>query len=76
LFVDPKGTAFASYQQKVDGFNRIFDGRTFNHDGLKVSVQLMLFTDSIASIGDGYRKYCFDNMNMMGKKMMDYFSNM
>jgi superfamily II DNA or RNA helicase len=72
LFVDPKGTTFASYQHKVDGFNRLFEGKNFNHNDLQVSVKLQLFTGSLASVGEGYRSYWFDSFEGLAEKIKKF----
>ena len=61
LFVDPKGTSFATYQHKVDGYKRIFESKEYQYESQKVLTKLLLFTDSVAQIGEGYRQYWFDN---------------
>jgi len=61
LFVDPKGTSFADYQHKVDGYKRIFENKKFPYNEYEISTNLLLYTDSIAKVGEGYRKYWFDN---------------
>lgn len=61
LFVDPKGTIFANYQNKVDGYKKIFENKEFDYDGLKISTNLLLYTDSITAVGESYRRYWFDN---------------
>ena len=61
LFVDPKGSSFSSYQHKVDGYKRIFENKEYLYNSQKVMTKLLLFTNSIAQIGEGYKKYWFDN---------------
>lgn len=61
LFVDPKGTIFANYQNKVDWYKKIFENKEFDYDGLKISTNLLLYTDSITAVGESYRRYWFDN---------------
>jgi len=69
LFVDPKGTSFATYQHKVDGYKRIFENKNFSHNGYEISINLLLYTDSIAKVGEGYRKYWFDNFDDFARKI-------
>lgn len=61
IFVDPKGTSFAAYQHKVDWYRRLFENKEFLYKGYKISTKLLLYTDSIAQVGEGYRKYWFDS---------------
>jgi len=67
LFVDPKGTSFADYQHKVDGYKRIFEGKVFSYNGQNISTRLRLYTNSIAQVGEDYRKYWFDNFEDFAK---------
>ena len=69
LFVDPKGTSFADYQHKVDGYKRTFENKNFSYKGYKISTNLLLYTDNIANVGEAYRKYWFDNFTGFGIKI-------
>ncbi len=55
VFVDPKGTAYADYQNKVDEFERIFtlDGqpRPYSHKDFEITFDLRLITDDINTVG-------------------------
>jgi type III restriction enzyme len=66
VFVDPKGTSRTEYQYKVDGFRDLFekDGQpiVFEHEGLRVTVRLFLFTNDRAWSADYYRRYWLDNV--------------
>ena len=66
VFVDPKGTSRTEYQYKVDGFRDLFeqDGEpiVFDHEGLRVTVRLFLFTEDRAWTADFYRRYWLDNV--------------
>jgi hypothetical protein len=73
LFVDPKSSKFSEYQHKVDGFRRIFEGKVFSYERLRISTNLLLYSQSIADIGEGYRKYWFDNFDNFAKKLEAYF---
>ncbi len=62
VFVDPKGTAYADYQNKVDEFERIFtlDGqpRPYSHKDFEITFDLRLITDDINTVGGAkYRDY-------------------
>jgi len=62
LFVDPKGTSFSTYQHKVDGYKKIFENRNYLYDKQRIKTKLLLYTDDIAKVGEGYREYWFDNI--------------
>lgn len=57
LFVDPKGTAYTSYQHKVWGYKNIFKNKVFRYGGYEISVLLQLYTNNIADVGEEYREY-------------------
>ena len=69
LFVDPKGTSFATYQHKVDGYKNIFENKNFPFNGYNIHTELLLYTDNIAQVGEGYRKYWFDNFGDFASKI-------
>jgi len=64
-FVDPKGITHTEFMHKVDGYRRIFEEnarpKIFNFENLKVTVTLHLFTEDVNLVGEGYKKYWFDN---------------
>jgi superfamily II DNA or RNA helicase len=66
VFVDPKGMQQADYAYKVDGFRRIFldeEGRpwVFRYQDLKVHVHLLLYTEDVHQVPEGYRAHWFDH---------------
>ncbi len=69
LFVDPKGTRFSDYQHKVDGYKRLFEDNKFTFSGNNIETKLFLFTKDVAQIGEGYRKYWFDNFTSLASKL-------
>ena len=69
LFVDPKGTAYTSYQHKVWGYKNIFKDKVFRYGGYEISVLLQLYTNNIANVGEEYREYWFDNFTDFAKKI-------
>jgi type III restriction enzyme len=69
LFVDPKGTSFAGYQHKVDSYKKLFGNKEFSYNGHTISTKLLLYTNSIAQIGEGYKKYWFDNFTDFADKI-------
>jgi len=71
LFIDPKGTTFADYQHKVDGYNKIFENKVYLYKEYNIFTKLFLRTDNVAESGVGYRKYWFDNFTDFGKKVME-----
>lgn len=66
VFVDPKGPTYSDYQEKIDGFLRIFwDGNKpiiFKHDLMEVTVHLRMFGKDRAHVGDKYQKYWMDDV--------------
>jgi superfamily II DNA or RNA helicase len=70
LFVDPKGTGFAAYQHKIDGFRRIFENKEYHYEDKKIDTKLLLYTKDIAQIGEGYRDYWFDNFEIGLKRVL------
>jgi superfamily II DNA or RNA helicase len=73
LFVDPKGTAFADYQHKVDGYRDIFEKKVFQYNGQNISVALLLYTTNISQVGAEYRKYWFDNFSDFENKVKQIY---
>jgi type III restriction enzyme len=69
LFVDPKGTTFSAYQHKVDGYKRIFENKEFSYNGYKITTRLLLYTRSIAEVGESYQQYWFDNFTNFANKI-------
>jgi len=68
VFVDPKGIEYTDFELKVDGFVKIFCNseppnkpKIFKYENLNIKVSLCLFTEDKNSIGEGYRRYWFDN---------------
>ncbi|GAB4287730.1 MAG: DEAD/DEAH box helicase family protein [Ignavibacteriaceae bacterium] len=62
IFADPKGTEFASYQHKVDGFKRVFARRLSDYQKLKVTVDLKLFTKDKGNVPVNYRNFWVDDI--------------
>ncbi|MCK4653746.1 MAG: hypothetical protein KAU01_04815 [Candidatus Cloacimonetes bacterium] len=67
LFIDPKGTAYANYKLKADGYSKIFRGKTFNNfkdkkipSDLIITVDLFFYKISDVSISEGYKEYWID----------------
>lgn len=69
IFVDPKGTCFADYQHKIDGYKRIFENKNFSYNGFKISIKLLLYTNDINKVGEGYKSYWFDNFTDFAEKI-------
>ncbi len=69
IFVDPKGTGRAEYELKVDGYSQIFEEndapKRFEKDGKAVRVFLFMNTDDVATVGERYKRYWFDNIRDM-----------
>jgi hypothetical protein len=73
VFVDPKSTKYADYQQKVDYFKKLFENngsqREFYFDGFSIKVYLFMKTDNVDRVSEGYRKYWIDDV----KKIFSVF---
>lgn len=60
IFVDPKGTKYTSYQEKVDGFIKLFEDKIFKYGNFNVTVDLKLYSkDTVSGL---YNKYWFDEI--------------
>ena len=61
VFIDPKGTSHADYQNKIDGYNKLFVKENkpivFNYGEYKVTFDLKLVTDDVNKVGKLYKKY-------------------
>ncbi|ADY73244.1 type III restriction protein res subunit [Desulfurobacterium thermolithotrophum DSM 11699] len=74
LFIDPKGSVYSSYLEKIDGYKSIFEEngkpKTFRinkgNSNLNVKVDLKLYTkDTVSAIaGTEYKKYWIDKKSM------------
>ena len=75
VFVDPKGTAYAEYQHKVDGYRQLFENgngqpKVLHHDGLNVSVSVFLHTEDRNKLGEKYQPYWFDGMGSLLRELL------
>lgn len=65
VFVDPKGTINADYQNKVDEFEKLFlengQSKIFTYKNFKISFELKLITSDVNSVSDKYEKYWIGN---------------
>ena len=66
VFLDPKGTAYTAYEQKVDWFEQLFlesngEPKIFTYKNYKISFDLKLATESDNEIGAKYKKYWLSN---------------
>jgi len=62
IFVDPKGTSNADYQNKVDEFEKLFlerDGipKVFRYKSFKIVFDLKLIAKDVNAVGEKYEKY-------------------
>lgn len=61
VFVDPKGTKIADYQNKVDYFKKYFytdnKPKIFEHNNKKITFELVLINDNIENVSEEYRPY-------------------
>jgi superfamily II DNA or RNA helicase len=75
LFIDPKGTAYADYQHKIDWYKELFetgDGspRKIKFGNLSANVFAFLYTQDENSVSKAYRPYWFDNMENVLKRVI------
>jgi len=67
VFIDPKGTEYADYQHKIDGYRHLFEDehavRTLKHDGLNVKLFMFLRAHDANIVSKGYRRYWFDDVS-------------
>jgi hypothetical protein len=69
LFVDPHGTAYSDINKKIDYYSEIFEiketkeSKNFSFNGFDIKTRLLLMPaqGGLASVGDNYKKYWFDN---------------
>jgi superfamily II DNA or RNA helicase len=60
-FVDPKGTVYADYQLKIDGFKKLFT-TTFSHNGFEITFDLKLVrSDPTKIVGNEYSGWWINN---------------
>lgn len=66
VFVDPKGLQHVDWTYKVEGYQRLFEEgmtqKTFDYNGFKVKIKLLLRTDDTGKIPKEYRNYWFDDI--------------
>ncbi len=69
VFVDPHGTTYSDVEKKIDYYSEIFEtkdrqeSKKFSFNGFNIKTKLLFMTahGGIASVGDNYKKYWFDN---------------
>jgi len=66
VFVDPKGIQHIDWVYKIEGYKWLFEEdmhqKTFDYNGFKVKIKLLLRTDDVLKIPQEYREYWFDNI--------------
>ncbi len=66
IFVDPKGTEYASGYRKIDGYKEVFEEnekrKVFQFNGFEVDVKVKLFTIQKSVVPQEYRQYWFDDV--------------
>jgi len=66
VFVDPKGIQHIDWAYKIDGYKLLFEEntcqKTFDYNGFKVKIKLLLRTDDVQKIPPEYRRYWFDDI--------------
>ncbi len=76
VFIDPKGTAHADYQYKIDGYRRLFedhngDPKVICHDGLNVRVFVFMRTADANLVSDLYRPYWLDDVKSLMDRLLE-----
>ncbi len=72
IFIDPKGTSNADYQNKVDEFEKLFlengKSKTFEYKKFEITFDLKLVAQDVNTVSDKYDKYWFGNedFNFLG----------
>ena len=69
LFVDPHGTAYSDINKKIDYYSKIFEiedtkeNKKFSFDGFNIETRLLLMPaqGGLASVGNNYKKYWFND---------------
>ena len=61
LFIDPKGIQNASYQLKIDGYEKLFKDKRFNQNNMEIEVALSLYKyEQSGQVGKQYADYWVD----------------
>jgi len=64
--VDPKGIQHIDWAYKIEGYKWLFEEatqeKTFDYNGFKVRIKLLLRTDDVLKIPPEYRQYWFDHV--------------
>ncbi|XRP97452.1 DEAD/DEAH box helicase family protein [Methanocaldococcus sp. 16A] len=76
VFVDPKGIKHTEFEHRVDWFEKFFGSidspKEFKFNDFKIKVLLYLYTDDINKLSKGYKKYWFDGIENIFKKIDIY----
>ncbi len=75
VFIDPKEHVYTTYEQKVEGYKRLFneeDGRVkvFSHNGFSVRVYAYLWTTDSDKLIGNYRDYWFEDIEGLLSKVL------
>jgi superfamily II DNA or RNA helicase len=63
VFVDPKGTSYSEYENKIDGYRELFENKNFNYKGKSINTRLLLYTEDINKVnGVLYKNYWMDTV--------------
>ncbi|WP_456479508.1 hypothetical protein, partial [Nautilia sp.] len=68
VFVDPKGTSNADYQNKIDEFEKLFldkkgNAKIFYYKNFEITFDLKLIANDINSVSEKYEKYWLGDNN-------------
>lgn len=77
LFVDPHGTVYSDIEKKIDYYSEIFEikdkqeSKEFSFNGFNIKTKLLLKPahGGIASVGENYKRYWFDNFADFANKI-------
>ncbi len=65
IFIDPKGTTNADYQNKVDEFEKLFSengkAKVFKYKNFKITFDLKLVAQDVNNVSEKYEKYWLGN---------------
>jgi len=67
IFIDPKGTSYTDYENKVDDFEKLFfennRPKVFVYKDMKITFALQLVARDISTVGEKYRSYWLSEGN-------------
>lgn len=65
IFIDPKGTKYTDYENKLDGYEKLFTSdssiKKFKYKDYEIEVHVKLVTDDINQVSEKYKQYWVTN---------------